>query len=131
MSYEDFNALRVGVEDGVATVTIDNPPINLIDRSLHRDLVRVTAALAGDDDVHVVVLESANSDFFIAHFDVELILGFPRDGAPPAEPSPFHRMCEDLRTMPKATIVKLEGRVGGGGSELILSCDMRFAALGR
>ena len=40
-------------------------------------------------------------------------------------------MCETFRTMPKATIVKLEGRVGGGGSELSLSCDMRFAAIGR
>lgn len=131
MSYDDYTALSVGVEDGVATVTIDNPPVNLIDRVLHRDLVRLTAALADDGDVQVVVLQSGNPDFFIAHFDVELILRFPRDGAPPAEPSPFHRMCESFRTMPKATIVKLEGRVGGGGSELILSCDMRFAALGR
>src|SRR4051812_8283765 len=126
MSYDDYTAVRVGVEDGVATLTIDNPPINLIDRTLHRDLVRVTDALARDDAVRAVVLESANSDFFIAHFDVELILRFPRDGAAPTEPSLFHRMCENLRTMPKATIVKLEGRVGGGGSELILSCDMRF-----
>ena len=36
-------------------------------------------------------------------------------------------MCERLRTMPKATIAVIEGRVGGGGSELALSCDMRFA----
>ena len=40
-------------------------------------------------------------------------------------------MCEAMRTMPKATIAVIEGRVGGGGSELALSCDMRFAALGR
>ena len=39
----------------------------------------------------------------------------------------FHAMCERLRTMPKATIAVIEGRVGGGGSELALSCDMRFA----
>ena len=36
-------------------------------------------------------------------------------------------MCEQLRKMPKATIAVIEGRVGGGGSELALSCDMRFA----
>jgi enoyl-CoA hydratase/carnithine racemase len=40
-------------------------------------------------------------------------------------------MCEAFRTMPKATIAVIEGRVGGGGSELALSCDMRFAALGQ
>ena len=40
-------------------------------------------------------------------------------------------MCEHLRTMPKATIAVIEGRVGGGGSEMALSCDMRFALRGR
>jgi enoyl-CoA hydratase/carnithine racemase len=38
-------------------------------------------------------------------------------------------MCETLRTMPKATIAVIEGRCGGGGSELASSCDMRFASL--
>ena len=40
-------------------------------------------------------------------------------------------MCERLRTMPKATIAKIAGRVGGGGSELAASCDMRFGVLGK
>jgi enoyl-CoA hydratase/carnithine racemase len=39
-------------------------------------------------------------------------------------------MCELFRTMPKATIAEVAGRVGGGGSELAMSCDMRFGALG-
>jgi enoyl-CoA hydratase/carnithine racemase len=39
-------------------------------------------------------------------------------------------MCEQYRTMPKATIAKIAGRVGGGGSELSASLDMRFGALG-
>ena len=75
-----------------------------------------------------MILRSANPDFFIAHFDVGLILKFPVDApAPDAGLSPFHRMCETLRTMPKATIAVVEGRAGGGGSEIALSCDMRFA----
>jgi enoyl-CoA hydratase/carnithine racemase len=40
-------------------------------------------------------------------------------------------MVDRFRTMPKATIAKIEGRCRGGGSELVLSCDMRFAALGK
>jgi enoyl-CoA hydratase/carnithine racemase len=36
-------------------------------------------------------------------------------------------MCETLRTMPKPTIAVIEGRVGGGGNEVAMSCDMRFA----
>ena len=88
----------------------------------------VIQRLAADDDVRVVVLRSANPEWFIAHFDVAAILTLPdRPGAVPTELNAFHRMCETLRTMPKATIAVIEGRVGGGGSELALSCDMRFA----
>jgi enoyl-CoA hydratase/carnithine racemase len=79
----------------------------------------------------VVVLRSANPEFFIAHFDVSVILMLPADLPEPTELNDFHAMCERFRTMPKATIAVIEGRVGGGGSELTLSCDMRFAALGR
>jgi enoyl-CoA hydratase/carnithine racemase len=129
------HGLTVDVVDGVATVTIDNGPVNLFDLGLYQSMASLSHELAADDDVRVVVLRSANPDFFIAHFDVGLILQFPTDGAAAAaestELNPFHAMCEAMRTMPKATIAVIEGRVGGGGSELALSCDMRFAALGR
>ncbi len=118
-------------KDGIATVTVDNGPVNLFDLELYTGLAELSHVLAADDDVRVVVLRSANPDFFIAHFDVGLILEFPADMAAPTKLSPFHAMCEAMRTMPKATIAVVEGRVGGGGSELLLSCDMRFAALDR
>src|SRR6185369_6152457 len=75
---------------------------------------------------------SANPDFFIAHADVTLIQQLPRQvTTKPTRLGPFHAMVERFRTMPKATIGKIEGRARGGGSELLLSLDMRFAALGR
>jgi enoyl-CoA hydratase/carnithine racemase len=126
-----FTAVQVDVEGGVATCTIDNGPINLFDQTLYTEMARLADQLATDDDVRVVVLRSANPEFFIAHFDVSLILAIPADpAAPSASPTQlnaFHRMCERFRTMPKATIAVIEGRVGGGGGELALSCDMRFA----
>lgn len=124
-----YRALSVVVAEGIATVTIDHPPINLFDLQLYPEMVRLAAELAVDDDVRVVVLRSANPDFFIAHFDVSLIQAIPTDLPAPTELNAFHQMCEAFRTMPKATIAVIEGRVGGGGSELALSCDMRFAAL--
>ena len=42
-----------------------------------------------------------------------------------------HAMVDRFRTMPKVTIAKIEGRARGGGSEFVLSLDMRFGALGR
>lgn len=125
------SGFTVQTAQGIATVTIDNGPVNLFDLDLYRGLAGLAHELAADDAVRVVVLRSANPEFFIAHFDVSLILRFPTDAPEPTELSPFAAMCEALRTMPKATIAVVEGRVGGGGSELLLSCDMRFAALDR
>src|SRR4051794_17270897 len=126
---DEIDGLRLVIDDAVATVTIDNPPINLFSVPLFLGMARLAERVATDDDVRVVVLRSANSDFFIAHFDVEAILAFPEDQPPPTELNAYHQMCETMRTMPKATIAVIEGRVGGGGSELASSCDMRFAVL--
>jgi enoyl-CoA hydratase/carnithine racemase len=132
MPYAGYECLRIRRERGVAFVTIDHPPINLFDLTLIQEMDRVGRELAGDDDVRVVVFDSANPDFFIAHADVALIQQLPRDVPPkPTELGLFHAMVDRFRTMPKATIAKLEGRARGGGSELVLSLDMRFAALGR
>lgn len=130
MSYADFGTLHVSLDDGVAFATIDAPPINVMVRDLYIDLAKFGTAVADDDDVRAVVLRSDHPDFFIAHFDVEMILTMPIDE--PAhrddEIGGFHRMCETYRTMPKPTIVEIAGRVGGGGNELAMSCDMRFGA---
>ena len=123
-----MSAIGVSVDDaGVAVVTIDHPPINLMTVDVFIDLARTVDQLAGDDDVRALVLRSADPEWFIAHFDVEAILSFPTDRQRPTEVNGFHAMCEQLRTMPKPTIAQIAGRVGGGGSEVALSCDMRFA----
>jgi enoyl-CoA hydratase/carnithine racemase len=112
---------------GVATVTIDHPPINLVTMDVFFELAAEIERLASDVSVRAVVFRSANPEWFLAHFDVEAIQGFPREQPVPTEIGPYDQMCETLRTMPKPTIAVIAGRVGGGGSELALACDMRFA----
>lgn len=131
-SFEGLSTLRVSVEARVARITIDAPPINLMTLAMTGELLHVTGELTRDDDVSVVVLRSDNPDFFIAHFDVEALLAMPIDGEAtmPTEHNAFHALCERMRTMPKATIAVVAGRVGGGGAELAASCDMRFGAVG-
>ena len=132
MAYDGYQCLRVRTDDGVAWVTIDHPPINLFDMALIQDMLRVGEELEGDPAVRVVVFESADPDFFIAHADVELIRMLPETAPPkPSKLGFFHAMVERMRTMPKATIAKIEGIARGGGSEFVLSCDMRFGALGK
>ena len=129
----DFNLLTVEITSRVATVVIDNPPINIITLPLYAELMQLVEDLQRNPDLSVVVFKSANPDFFLAHFDVEAILQFPIEGDAErsAESNPFHLMCERLRNMDKVTIAQIEGRVGGGGSELVASMDMRFGVIGK
>ncbi len=132
MAYDDYELLKIEVSQGVARAVVDAPPINVMTLPLFGELMRFGAQVGDDDDVAVVVLSSANPDFFIAHFDVTAILGFPTDSEPVRTPdNVFHQMCERYRTMSKVCIAQIEGRVGGGGCELIQSFDMRFGVVGK
>ncbi|MES2260740.1 MAG: enoyl-CoA hydratase/isomerase family protein [Pseudomonadota bacterium] len=132
MDYNNFTALRVDIAAGVARVTIDHGPINLMDMTLLGDLDRAGRQLEADPAVKVVILQSANPEFFVAHADVTLIQQMPAS-VPPREEKlgAVHAILDRFRTMSKVTIAKIEGRCRGGGSELALACDMRFAAIGR
>ena len=112
---------------GVATIVVDHPPINLVTIAVLIDLIGAVQSAADDDSVRVIVLRSSNPEWFLAHFDVEAIKDLPREAPEATELGPYDAVCEQLRTMPKATIAVLGGRAGGGGSELALACDMRFA----
>ena len=129
---DDYRHLTITTEGRAVWVTIDNPPINLITRDLLVDLLKFSERVAADPESTVVVLQSANPDFFMAHFDVTLLQRPPGEPPEPAtELNAFDEMVERFRTMPKATIAKVAGRIGGGGSEIAMGCDMRFAAIGR
>jgi enoyl-CoA hydratase/carnithine racemase len=131
-AYADYQMLEVEISAGVATATISNPPLNLLTLPLFGELMRFGGQVGDDLDVRVVVLRSADPEFFIAHFDVEAISKFPIDKAPErSADNVFHQMCERYRTMEKPTIAQIEGRVGGGGCELIQAMDMRFGVLGK
>ena len=132
MPYDGYDCLKIRMDRGVAFVTIDHPPINLFDLALMQEINNIGIELESDTSVRVVVFDSANPDFFIAHADVTLLQGLPTEVPPKAETlGPFHAMVDRFRTMPKVSIAKIEGRARGGGSEFALSLDMRFAALGR
>jgi len=133
MAYDDFETMRVTSEGPVVRAVIDHPPVNLLDLQLMLELDRLGRSVEDDSEAKVFVLSSADPEFFIAHADVNLILGIPREdrSAPNDALGFFHAMVDRFRTMSKASIAVIEGRVRGGGSELVSSMDMRFADIDR
>jgi enoyl-CoA hydratase/carnithine racemase len=132
MSY-DFKLVKVSVDGRIAYVTISNPPVNVITMDLLAELMALSTALKADPELTVVVVRSADPDFFLAHFDVAAILERPISFEPQkdAQLKPFHALCERFRRMNKIIIAQIEGRVGGGGAELAASFDMRFGVRGK
>lgn len=132
MAYEGYECLKIRLDRGVVFATIDYPPVNLFDMKLIGEMGRLGVEVEADDGARVLVVDSADPEIFIAHADVNLIMQMP-DKAPPkaTELGFFHAMVDKFRTMPKATIAQIEGRVGGGGCELIQAFDMRFGVVGQ
>ena len=122
MSIERGDCLTIETAERVAWVTIDHPPINLFDTLLIRELAAAAARLAQDPDIGAVVIQSADPEFFVAHGDVRAILGAIDDDATRHSDSfPFQRMLDQFRTMPKATI----GKVDASREAAAWSCWLR------
>ncbi len=123
-----LETLKVHDEGPVLFVEIDAPPMNLLTPELVRDLVSLIQDAEGDDAVQVLVLGSADPDYFISHVDITRIKEYRAEASRlTGEPSIamlFHYLSESRLV----TIAQIEGRVRGVGSELVLATDMRFAA---
>jgi enoyl-CoA hydratase/carnithine racemase len=127
----DLQTLDVRVERRVATVTIDNGPINLMDEGLLRELDQLVRWLSRQgDSVRVVIFQSAVSGFFLAHLDLGLIQGIVDDPDPGPALETFQGLVARYSQLDQVTIAKVSGRVGGGGNEFLLNLDLRFAVRG-
>ncbi|MFM0627382.1 enoyl-CoA hydratase/isomerase family protein [Paraburkholderia xenovorans] len=108
-------------------VIIENPPINLYDPEMFAELNVLMDKIDADRDLKVVVFESANPDYFVAHYDLDRGEVIPEQpGA--AEFSAWPKFVTRLAQSRVVSVAKLRGRARGHGSELALACDMRFAS---
>lgn len=134
MPNSEYAGLRVTRRAGVATVTLANPPVNVLDASLMGALRRFLLSIRDEETTRVIVFESANPDFFIAHVDMTLVDDptafdeIARDV--PDGLNVFQALGELLRAAPQVTIAKLAGIARGGGAEFVAACDMAFGAIG-
>jgi enoyl-CoA hydratase/carnithine racemase len=110
-------------------VTIDNPPINVMGPEMVQQFQEVIEALETDEEVKVVVFDSAVNDYFLNHSDflakLEDLTSLP---AGPTGLPPWPDFLVRLTRLPVVSIALIRGRATGNGSEITLACDMSFAS---
>src|SRR5215510_13841377 len=110
-------------------VTFDHPPLNIFGPETIPQLNELITALETDENVKVVVFDSAVEGFFLTHYDflakLEDLTGLPLG---PTGLQPLPDMLVRLCRAPVVSIALIRGRATGVGSELALASDMRFAS---
>lgn len=131
--------LAVQREEGVAVVTITNPPMGYMDASTVPELDQVTQELEADETVRAVVLTGGLPGVFIRHYSVVELEGLSRtlrergtvvDTSQRVPERGLDVVFRRLETMPKPVIAAVNGLAMGGGFELTLACDLRIAEEG-
>jgi len=110
-------------------VTFDHPPINTITATTVAELAELVGLIEQDPDLNVVVFDSANPDFYLAHYDTEHDPG--RTVALGVGPTGMHAWLDLLVRLSRAPVVSIasiRGRARAAGSEFALACDLRFAS---
>src|SRR5438067_11248031 len=111
----------------VARVTFANPPANLIVSETVTRLDEILRELDDDPEIQVVVFTSGVPDFFFNHFDLAAAGDFPVPQGEDAVPI-WTDIVLRLSKAPYITIASIRGRTRGGGNELALACDLRYAS---
>jgi enoyl-CoA hydratase/carnithine racemase len=130
MSFTTFSTEKEGA---ILTVRFDHGEVNIMTAAMAGELFALVGQLAVDAETKVVIFESANPEFFIAHFEIADILKVVEgDPSVPVSKTPGLNVLQalglSLQSLTQVTIAKVDGRCRGGGFEFMLALDMCFAS---
>jgi len=109
-------------------VLFENPPFNIVDATIFEGLQDLLARMDASPRLRVVVFESANPEFYLAHFDLTGKTGNITTAVGPTGLPILVDTFVRLTRSPVVSIAKIRGCVRGVSSEFVLACDMRFAS---
>jgi enoyl-CoA hydratase/carnithine racemase len=126
----NFETLSLREDGNVLHVTINNPPINLLNTKMVQELFMLGGSMMQRKDIHVVVFDSADADFFLAHFDLEDLKNAddPEGQSKYPDINVMQSVALNWQAIPQLTIAKVNGRVRGAGLEFIMALDMCFVS---
>lgn len=130
---KSYGTISTSVNGSVLRATVHNPPINIYDEKLSVDLLSLVNSLKNQTDIKVVILASANPDFWIAHYDLHL-LSAQQPPPPPVNATEvgavFLSTASSIANLPVIFIAEIDGRATGAADELALYFDIRYAGPG-
>jgi enoyl-CoA hydratase/carnithine racemase len=117
------------IEEGVALVTLNHPPVNALTPELLTELAGTFDSLATDDAVKSVVLTGAGR-FFVAGADIRVLASIPSSVEGEAMARQGQMLLNKIEALEKPVVAAINGACLGGGLELAMCCHIRLAAEG-
>jgi len=119
-----FKNIIYETSDGVAKITINRPPLNVLNTETTEEMIRALKEADKDDNVMVIVITGSGDRAFCAGVDI-------RDHLPEKVDKTlelFHKMFHILVDLQKPTVAVVNGFALGGGCELVMACDLAVAS---
>jgi enoyl-CoA hydratase/carnithine racemase len=122
-------AVSFAAADGIGTITLDRPPANSYEAGVISELGEAVEQAAAADAARVILLRSASEKFFSAGADIK---AFQERGLDENMEMirAAHRVLASIARIPKIFVAEINGHALGGGLEIALACDLRFAGDG-
>ena len=123
-----FQYFKISKEEGVTTIVLDNPPVNVLNQKVMKELDQLLETLKEDAETKVIVLTSQGTQAFIAGADIVEFRHIA--SAPQAEQLARQGQAtfNKIETMTKPVIAAIQAICLGGGNELIMACHIRIAS---
>ncbi|WP_045461023.1 enoyl-CoA hydratase/isomerase family protein [Vibrio hyugaensis] len=118
-----MKTLSITQQNGIATVEINNPPVNVLTIDLINEINEFVLSLKDDRDTKVVVFKSLHESFFLAHLDLNVINGTQGGQAASIE---FNHMIANIKAMKQVSVAVVDGVARGGGNEFVMACDLAY-----
>jgi enoyl-CoA hydratase len=123
-----YNNILFSIDEGIATITFNRPKaLNAMNTETMSELMDAVSLCRNDDDIRVIILTGSGDKAFVAGADIAQM-----QDSEPREALAFmelgHETLRLLETTPKPSIAAVNGFALGGGTEISMACDMRFAS---